>query len=145
LGHHPNKKGRGYEPRPWGFTGYLPTIRISSSLPQPALEECLRVAVIERSKGSLFVFHKEGVFSKSYQHMSRINLITNPCQATFFFIFSRRNNVSVSPSLASFHRREELRELFPQATFILDIISVHRYIFSFFTYYFGLIIFTLLK
>jgi hypothetical protein len=33
-----------------GFTGYFQTIRISLSLPQPKLEEQLRVAAIEKSK-----------------------------------------------------------------------------------------------
>jgi hypothetical protein len=34
----------------------------------------------------------------------------------------------------------KMQGIAPEATFILDIISVHRYIFCLFTYYFGTII-----
>jgi hypothetical protein len=115
VGRFPNKKGRGYEPRPWEFTGYFQTIRISSSPPQPELEECLQVAVIERSKGALFVFHKERVCSKSCKLTVKINLITDPCQATFFHIFSTRSKVAVSRSLSCFSNRENIWRIIPNS------------------------------
>jgi hypothetical protein len=62
-----NKKGRGFEPRPWGFTGYLQTIRISLSLPQPELEERLIATVREKNKQPSFIIHKNRIVYKSKQ------------------------------------------------------------------------------
>jgi hypothetical protein len=82
------KKGRGFEPRPWGFTGYLQTIRISLSLPQPELDERLVAAVIEKSKVPLFIIHKEKIVYKNFTRiLCKINSITDPCQATFSNLF----------------------------------------------------------
>jgi hypothetical protein len=89
------KKGRGFEPRPWEFTGYMQTIRISLSLPQPELEERLVATVIEKSKVSSFIIHKEKIVYKIY---NRVNLITNPCQATFSYHFMRKQGIYPTPA-----------------------------------------------